>query len=129
NDKKAAVEFTKCAKHCLIECYDLDETDTYACADDLAPAPTTPASPGLRQEYAPPARPAAMIEQSKGGKSVPIQTYMRSTFGKVSVPALSVAKFRNARLPFPPSQIIDLYGYDFLFHIANNAHRSFEKDD
>jgi hypothetical protein len=43
----------------------------------------------------------------------------------VSIPA---TKSRRARLPFPPSQLVDVYGYDFLFHISLDTFRTFAKE-
>ena len=39
----------------------------------------------------------------------------------VPVPA---SKSRRARLPFPPSQLMDIYGADFAFHLALDAYRA-----
>jgi hypothetical protein len=44
-----------------------------------------------------------------------------------SLPSLSYSKSRNGRQPFSPSQVFDVYGYDFPFHIAYEANVSLRK--
>ena len=45
-----------------------------------------------------------------------------------TVPAVSSSKRRNAQLPFPPSEMLDVYGVDFAFRIAYAAKQTFAKD-
>lgn len=44
---------------------------------------------------------------------------------RVSIPA---TKSRRARLPFPPSEIVDIYGYDFAYHLAADAYAVFARE-
>jgi hypothetical protein len=44
--------------------------------------------------------------------------------GSSLVPA---TKSRRARLPFPPSQLLDIYGFDFSYHLVADPHDTFEK--
>ncbi len=45
--------------------------------------------------------------------------------GAIPVPA---AKSRRARMPFPPTQALEVYGYDFAFHLILDAHRVFARE-
>jgi hypothetical protein len=45
-----------------------------------------------------------------------------------AAPVLSATKTRRARLPFPTSQILDIYGYAFSYRVVYQAHRAFVKD-
>ena len=55
-----------------------------------------------------------------------MESAARSAFTHSGVP-IPATKTRQARLPFPPSQMVDIYGYDFLFHLAVDAFRVFGK--
>ena len=46
----------------------------------------------------------------------------------VTIPAITSTKLRRAKLPFPPSQLLDIYGYAFAYRIAYHGHQSFSKD-
>jgi hypothetical protein len=37
-------------------------------------------------------------------------------------------KSRRARMPFPPTELVDVYGYDFTYHLAAETHRTFAKE-
>ncbi len=51
----------------------------------------------------------------------------RATFQHAAI-AIPATKSRRARLPFPPSQMADIYGFDNLFHLAADAFRAFSKE-
>lgn len=55
--------------------------------------------------------------------SAEIGSFIRGTL----VANVSHSRMRNARLPFPPSQIFEVYGVDFPFHIGYEAKQSFRK--
>jgi hypothetical protein len=46
----------------------------------------------------------------------------------ITIPAITSTKLRRAKLPFPPSQLLDIYGYGFGYRIAYHGHQSFSKD-
>jgi hypothetical protein len=41
---------------------------------------------------------------------------------------IPATKIHRAKLPFPPSQVLDIYGYAFPYRVAYEAHQSFSKD-
>ncbi len=48
--------------------------------------------------------------------------------GLVSGSSLPTSLTRRSRLPIPPTQLIELYGYDSLGHLALEAHKAFRSD-
>src|SRR5262249_12343380 len=46
----------------------------------------------------------------------------------VKLPSVSSTKMRNARLPFPPSQLLDVYGTGFAFYLAQDAYGALRRD-
>ncbi|HEX5269376.1 MAG TPA: hypothetical protein VFW33_02760, partial [Gemmataceae bacterium] len=50
---------------------------------------------------------------------------VRALHGALPIPA---TKSRRARLPFPPTQLPDVYGYDFLYHLTADAYRSLTRE-
>lgn len=43
-------------------------------------------------------------------------------------PTVPVTKLRRARLPFPPSQMLDIYGSDLAKQVVDEAYETFERD-
>jgi hypothetical protein len=70
--------------------------------------------------------PEATVKMSNDIARRSLESAARSAFRHSVVP-VPATKTRQARLPFPPSQMVDIYGYDFLFHIAVDAFRVFGK--
>lgn len=54
-----------------------------------------------------------------------MQKALSRSNARVSIPA---TKSRRARLPFPPSEIVDIYGYDFAYHLAADAYAVFARE-
>lgn len=50
---------------------------------------------------------------------------MRHINNAIAVPA---TKSRRARMPFPPSQLLEVFGYDFIYSLAADSFRVFAKE-
>jgi hypothetical protein len=47
---------------------------------------------------------------------------------RITIPTIPATKSRRARLPFPPSQLFEVYGIEPLYHLAQDAHDAFVVD-
>ncbi|HKI35899.1 MAG TPA: hypothetical protein VKA46_28850 [Gemmataceae bacterium] len=47
---------------------------------------------------------------------------------RITIPTIPATKNRRARLPFPPSQMFEIYGLEPLFNVAQEAHAAFQRD-
>jgi len=57
-------------------------------------------------------------------KSLKLES-VRIIQGSMPIP---VAKSRRARQPFPPSEMVDVYGFDFVYHLATDAYRGLSQE-
>jgi hypothetical protein len=97
-------------------------------ATDTAPSgqqpPTQPTPPGFHRRGK-----VSAFERAKQGLSQENQRKVELAkalqYPSLAIPA---TKLRKAKLPFPPSQILDIYGYAFPYRVAFEAHRTFSKD-
>jgi hypothetical protein len=92
---------------------------------DVRPGPTGPVfgEERTRQlaQFASSGQPSLLRERAEHGR-----TAQRRTM-QVAIP-IPATKSRRARLPFPPTEIADVYGLDFTFHMAVGASRVFAKE-
>jgi hypothetical protein len=87
--------------------------------------------------YAPGATDIAAIVGNYGREMNDLKTKLGKQKGKVyqstafslhSSALISATKSRRATLPFPPTQMVEVYGYDFTYQMAVNAYRGLSKE-
>jgi len=91
----------------------------------LTPTPPLPsASAGGTAAKSTPAMTAKVVSEATA-----IRTGIRALSYSLRGPSLVPAsKSRNARSPFPPSEMLDVFGYDFMYHLAADAYRALSRE-
>ncbi len=111
---------------CALRCECADEG--LNCRQDIDP-PCPPPSPCQEEARtdgpasAPLARrPATPVQRTY---ALQLRQQLRS---RIVVPSLPATKGRRALLPFPPSQMFEVYGAEPLFNVAHEAYLAFQRD-
>src|SRR5262249_16530843 len=86
-----------------------------------APAPRLPKGSARSQEL------RRLAQTSDKVTHEDIQTVVTNRI-KRTPPAISATRLKHAKRPFPPSQMLDIYGEDLSAHVARTAYAVFDND-
>jgi hypothetical protein len=101
--------------------------------DELVGLPATalklyPGDPAKRQEFIRTEEQRLYTDYNQ--KNQKNQDLYRDKYSHTLQPAVVVAatKSRRAMLPFPPTQMVEVYGYDFIYQIVSEAYHGLRKE-